>query len=107
MTLTCARGLQKSCGLSLRQFLLYPGDRASVSLTVVIMYSDVPTWKWLINTFFTMAERISLITSIFSDPVEIEVVGHLSGDDAQNFIDAIDAINEVSIQSFTSADLVC
>ena len=35
-------------------------------------------------------ERIRLITSIFSDPDEVEVVEHLSGDDAQTFIDTID-----------------
>ena len=36
-----------------------------------------------------MDERISLITAIFSDPGEVEVVGQLSGDGAQTFVDVI------------------
>ena len=59
------------------------------------MRSGIPTWKWLITHPFLMHERIALITSIFSDRNEVEVVGHLSGDDAQAFVDVID---EASIQ---------
>jgi hypothetical protein len=39
-----------------------------------------------------MDKRISLITSIFSDPREVEVVGHLFGDDAQTFVDVLDKV---------------
>ena len=59
------------------------------------MRSGLPTWKWLITHPLLAHERITLIISIFSDRNEIEVVGHLSGDDAQAFVDIID---EVSIQ---------
>ena len=41
--------------------------------------------------------RIRLITPIFSDREEVEVVGRLSGDDAQAFIDAIDKVNSYTI----------
>jgi len=82
---------------SLCQFFIYPRGYAPVGLTAVITCSNGPAWGRLINSSFITDERISLITSIFSDPAEIEVVCHLSGDDAQNFIDAI---NEVSIHRF-------
>jgi len=45
--------------------------------------------------------RISLITDIFSDGEEIEVVRRLSGDDAQSFVDVID---EVIPHSFISGE---
>ena len=38
-------------------------------------------------------ERISLITTIFSDHNQIGVVEQLSGDDAQTFIDTIDEVS--------------
>ena len=44
-----------------------------------------------------MEARIRLITPIFSDREEVEVVGRLSGDDAQAFIDAIDKVNSYTI----------
>jgi len=44
-------------------------------------------------------ERISLIISIFSDHNGVEVVGHLSGGDAQAFVDVID---EAGIQVLSS-----
>ena len=44
-------------------------------------------------------ERIPLITTIFSDSNQVEMVEHLSGDDAQNFINIID---EVSPHNFVS-----
>ena len=37
-----------------------------------------------------MDERVSLITMIFSDRNEIEMIGQLSGNDAQAFVDMID-----------------
>ena len=36
-----------------------------------------------------MDERTPLIASIFSNRDEVEVVGHLAGDDAQAFIDVV------------------
>ena len=44
-----------------------------------------------------MDERISLLTTIFTERNEAEVAGNLSGDDAQTFIDMID---EVSVHTF-------
>jgi len=40
-----------------------------------------------------MYERTSLITRIFSDYDQVKMVGHLSGDDAQTFIDMIDEVS--------------
>ncbi|KAF9644747.1 kinase-like protein, partial [Thelephora ganbajun] len=51
---------------------------------------DLPAWERLINHTLSTDERISLITSLFSDRDEVEMVGYLSGDDAQAFIDVID-----------------
>jgi len=44
----------------------------------------------LSSNALSIQERISRITSIFSDRNEIEIVGQLSGSDAQTFIDVID-----------------
>ncbi|KAF9647776.1 kinase-like protein [Thelephora ganbajun] len=52
----------------------------------------IPVWKPLIDCPFAMDERISLITTIFSDSTETEVVKCLRGDDAQSFVDVIDEI---------------
>ncbi|KAF9643195.1 kinase-like protein [Thelephora ganbajun] len=41
---------------------------------------------------FSTNERISLITSIFSDPDEVKVLEHLSGNDAQAFVEVIDEL---------------
>ena len=51
--------------------------------------SDLPSWKHLILSPLATHERISLITTIFSNQDEVEAVRHLSGEDAQMFIDAI------------------
>lgn len=51
-----------------------------------------------------MAERTALITSIFSDRDEIEVVRRLSGGDAQAFIDAVDQVNSHTISSLKTGD---
>ena len=59
----------------------------------VFVCSDPPAWQRLINYTRPTPECTDLITSIFSDRNEIDVVKHLSGDDAQTFIDAV---NEVS-----------
>ena len=39
-----------------------------------------------------MSERISLLTSIFNHG-EIEAIEHLSGDDAQAFVDTVDVVS--------------
>ena len=50
---------------------------------------DLPGWKHLILSPLATHERISLITTIFSNRDEVETVRRLSGEDAQAFIDAI------------------
>ena len=57
----------------------------------------IPAWKRLISGPLPTDERISLITAIFSDSNEADVV-NLDGDDTQTFIDVID---EVLSHSFT------
>ena len=51
----------------------------------------------MISYSLSVEARIRLITSIFSDRDEVEVVGRLSGDDAQTFIEAIDKVNSYTI----------
>jgi hypothetical protein len=46
-----------------------------------------------------MHERISLIKTIFLDNNQVEMVGNLSGDDAQNFIDVVDEVNACTFSS--------
>ena len=62
------------------------------------MYSEDPSWKLLISHPLVVDGRIPLITAIFSDSNQINMVEHLSGDDAQTFIDVVD---EVSPYDFT------
>ena len=54
--------------------------------------SGVPAWKRLICCSLSSDERISLITIIFSDRSETELVGRLSGKDAQSFVDVVDQV---------------
>ena len=54
--------------------------------------SGVPAWKRTVELPLASDEQISLITDIFSDPDEIEVVKRLYGDDAQTFVDVIDKV---------------
>ena len=54
-----------------------------------IVSSELPAWKQLITRTLTTSERISLITTILLDRDQVEMVGHLSGDDAQTFIDTV------------------
>ena len=61
------------------------------------MYSERPAWKRLNNHALAKDERASLITAIFSDRNQVEIVGHLSGDEAQSFIDAIDTVGPRTI----------
>jgi len=76
--------------------------RSPVSLTVP-SHGDLPTWKRLTNNPLSMHECIPLMTSIFSDRNDVDVVGHLSGDDAQAFVDVI---YEVSIHTLTSEERI-
>ena len=58
-------------------------------------HSDSLTWERLISASHTLTknERISLITKIFLDRDQVEVVvANLSGDDAQTFIDVVDEV---------------
>jgi len=50
---------------------------------------DSPGWKRLINSPLTAHERTSLITAIFSNRDEIEMIGQLCRTDAQRFIDIV------------------
>ena len=43
--------------------------------------------KRLIRRTIAPEERVPLLVTIFSDGKQIEIVKHLSGDDAQKFID--------------------
>ena len=52
----------------------------------------IPAWKRLIDHPLTTAERVSLITDLFSDHDETEAVKHLSGDDAQSFVEVVDEV---------------
>ena len=54
------------------------------------MSSKRPAWKRLIGPTVSTEERTGLITSIFSDQDEVEVIEYLSGCDAQAFVDVID-----------------
>ena len=54
--------------------------------------SGTPAWKRLIDRPLAADERITLITAIFSDRNETEVVRRLCGDDAQRFVDVIDEV---------------
>ena len=58
---------------------------------------QIPAWKHLINRPLPPDQRISLITAIFSESNEADVV-NLDGDDAQAFVDVLD---EVRSPSFT------
>ena len=55
----------------------------------------------MIDDFLTTAERISLVTDLFSNRDETKAVECLSGDDAQSFVDVVD---EVLLHSFASED---
>jgi len=61
------------------------------------VYSEHPLWKELIGHTLATDKRISLITKIFSDHDEVEVVGHLSGDDAQAFVDTVSEVSPYTI----------
>jgi len=73
----------------MRPFQPYTAPEVS-EVAKVLLTPEVPPWKQLTNRTLTARKRIALITRIFSDRDQIEVVKHLSGDDAQSFIDTID-----------------
>ena len=75
---------------SVSQPFQWPSTR---ELDGFLVDSSPPAWKQLISPTLAIHKRIPLIESIFSDLDEVEVVGHLRGDDAQAFVDVI---NEVS-----------
>ena len=58
----------------------------------LFVYSQQRTWKLLIGDTSSTDERISLITTIFSDHRQIEMVEQLSGDEAQALVDRIDEV---------------
>jgi len=78
---------------------LLSGDHTPVDPAVCRYPPNPPAWKTLISKTLTTHERVSLITTIFSDRDQVEMVSHLSGGDAQTFVDAID---EVSLSTFLS-----
>ena len=57
------------------------------------MCSDRPRWKRLISDPLVVHERISLITTIFSDSSQIKMVSDLSGDAARIFVDRITEVS--------------
>ncbi|KAF9643686.1 kinase-like protein [Thelephora ganbajun] len=65
---------------------------ASEVLEVLLTPADSQAWKQLISHTLSTSERISLITSIFSDRNEVEVLRNLSGNDAQALINVIDEV---------------
>lgn len=58
-----------------------------------LAYSEDPAWKLLISHTPAKEERISLITAIFLDDDQAQMVEHLSGNDAQAFIDVIGGVS--------------
>ena len=89
MNLVYAQKFQKSYEFSpTGWFLVHSGDRLSVNL-IVPRFSG-PAWKKLVTAIPSPNERVDLITSTVSDPDELEMLGHLAGNDAQIFIDVID-----------------
>ena len=64
-----------------------------------------PAWKRLFNHALTTHERISAITMIFSDCNQVKIMRHLSGSDAQTFIDMIDEARSCKISSTIDSDV--
>ena len=55
-------------------------------------HSGVSAWKRVVELPLASDSQISLITAIFSDRDETEVVRDLRGDDAQSFVEVIDEV---------------
>ena len=66
----------------------YPGPPRPLGPSVHAGF-DLPGWKRLTRGPLATHERISLITTIFSNRDEIEMIKRLCGEDAQIFIDTI------------------
>jgi len=64
-----------------------------------------PACRRLINRAFSEDEVIPLLETIFTSQDEVKMIGYLCGDDAQAFIDAIDAVRPHS-PSFPSRGLI-
>ncbi|KAF9646886.1 kinase-like protein [Thelephora ganbajun] len=58
-----------------------------------LLACNPPAWKKLIGHTLPTDERISLITSIFSDHDEVGVLEYLSSGDARAFIDMVDKVS--------------
>ena len=69
-----------------------------------LIRSDLPTWKRLISPHLSVDKRMSLIASIFADRDEVQAIEYLSGDDAQDFVDAIDKVNSRTISYSKAAN---
>ncbi|KAF9645424.1 kinase-like protein [Thelephora ganbajun] len=70
-----------------------PRSRPKVSEALKILLSpNIPPWKRLITQAPPTNECISLITAIFSDRGQVEVVKNLTGNDVRIFIDVIDKV---------------
>ena len=61
------------------------------------MCSEHLVWEQLIDRNLATQDRVSLITTIFSDDNQVKRVGQLSGDEAQNLIDIINGVSARSI----------
>ena len=66
----------------------YPGPPRPLGPSVHAGF-DLPGWKRLTHGPLATHEQISLITTIFSNQDEIEMIKRLCGEDAQIFIDTI------------------
>ena len=62
-----------------------------------LMCSEEPAWKQSISNTLDRDECISLISRIFLDHNQANMVRHLSGDDAQTFVDVIDEVSSHTI----------
>ena len=56
---------------------------------IACLCSDLPAWEQLTNSALATHKRIPLVRAVFLDCEEVEIVGHLCGDDAQTFVDVI------------------
>lgn len=57
--------------------------------SVLSIHPNSPDWKRLITSPLPRDERISLITTIFSNRDEVKIIRHLCGDNAQILVDVI------------------
>ena len=75
-----------------------PSQRSCIFFTLACR--EYPVWKKLITPgHLAIQERISLITQIFSDHHQIAIVGHLSGEEAQIFINIVDEVSFCALKN--------